>query len=267
MKLILTSTLFFVLAVFGGLQAQDDEQQIRSLLQEVSQLASNIKTPQDVQKLKSYYTPNYSAIRTDYLVDGSHSSTSTTMEGVGSRLSGVSTDIDQTLEYKIDQISYLKVLGNTAVVNYTAPFSLSNKGEVVFGGTQVITARLVKTDTGWKISSSTVAEVRDNIQKYVCNYELYSKDASTALLKVQYPTGTAFATEFADITIEDIGNKSFIVKINNRDQFRWDNGKLELPGREGAPTKMITAGTRTAVYSELIKYYFPQQCPDAKLKN
>ena len=267
MRLTLTSAFLLLLASVTTLRAQSDEQQIRDLLHEVSALVSNIRTPQDLQRLRNFYTPNYTAIRTDYLVDGSHSSTTVSMESIGDRLRGVSTDIDQRVEYKIDDINYIKVLGNTAVVNYVAPFSIINKGEVVFSGAQVITARLVRTDTGWKIASSTVAEVRDNIQKYVCNYQLYSKDASTALLKISYPTGMAFETEFADVSFEDIGSKNFIVKVNNHDQFRWDNGKLELPGRDGMPMKTVTAGTRTAVYSELIKHYFPQHCPDANLKN
>ena len=255
-------------AGFLTVEAQsDDEAKVRAVIEGFVRAVDNLQGLQNARALNNFFTPSYQGIRTDYLPDGSTNSQSIDLEAVGTRVGGFARDIDQNVDFKLDKINFLKILGGqTAVVNYNTTFSLSNKGKVVYSGASNVTSKLVKTDTGWKIASTHTAEVRENIQQYVCNYELYTKSEEEALIKVIYPAGTNFQTEFIDVTIENLQDKRFLVKTDRGDQFKWTNGKLELPNPATNMTTSLTAGNQIAVYNELVKHYFPQNCPDAQRK-
>jgi len=244
-----------------------DEAEVRAVIEGLVKAVDNVHGLQDAKALNSFFTPSYQGIRTDYLPDGSTKGQTIDLEAMDTRVGGFARDIDQDVDYKLDKINFLKILnGQTAVVNYNATFSLSNKGNLVYSGASNVTSKLVKTDTGWKIASSHTAEVRDNVQQYVCNYELYTKGEGEALIKVIYPAGTNFETEFIDVAIENLQDKRFLVKTDQGDQFKWTNGKLELPNPATNMTASLTANNEIAVYNELVKHYFPQHCNGAQRK-
>lgn len=270
MKIRHNFLLMMLLSAAGFLSAgaqSNDEAEVREVIEGLVKAVDNLHGLQDARALTSFFTPNYQGIRTDYLPDGSTRGQTVDLETMGTRVGGFARDIDQNVDYKLDQINFLKILsGQTAVVNYNATFSLSNKGKVVYSGASNVTSKLVKTDQGWKIASSHTAEVRENIQQYICNYELYTKSEGEALLKVVYPAGTNFQTEFIDVKIENLQDKRFLVKTDRGDQFKWTNGKLELPNPATNMTASLTAGNEIAVYNELVKHYFPQHCSEAQRK-
>jgi|GEM_PF-3011591 len=261
MKKLLLSIPFCLLLISGAAQegsSAEDEAQIRALINEIVDLVDGLSSPVEAKQLYAYYTPNYTAIRTDYLIDGTFKSSSIDEETFKMRVTPFSTDIDQRVEYKLDNIHYLKVLGKTAIANYTANFSTYNKSDKLVGGTQVITARLVKTDSGWKIQSTHVAEVRDDMQRALCNYEVFAKDKNNYLLQVYYPAGTFFQQDHLNIKFTETGTAAATI-TTDQNEFRWESQKLYLP-KENGGNQIINAGNRETVMAELVKYYYPNQC-------
>lgn len=268
MKKLLLFIPFCLLMLTGTAQessTKDDEAQIRTLINKVIDLVDGLSSPSQAKELLSYYTPNYTAIRTDYLVDGTYKSNTTSQENMSTRLNRFATNIDQRVEYKLDNIHYLKVLGKTAVANYSVNFSTYNKSEKLIGGTQIITARLVKTDSGWKTQSAHVTEVRDDIQRSVCNYEVFTKDKNNYLLQVHYPAGTFFMQDYLNIKFTETGSAAATV-TTDQGEFRWESNKLYLP-KEGGGNQVINAGNRETVMAELVKYYYPNQCATVQKAN
>ena len=254
----------FLCVAFIPLHAQDDEAQIRQLLHDLANSVNSAQTLQDAKNIRNFFTPAYTAIRTDFLPDGSTKSQNVTLDVMGTRISGFVSDVDQKVEYKLGNINFLKILGNTAVANYNADFSISNKGDLVYSGSSNTTSKLVKTDSGWKIASATTAEVRDNVQRYVCNYELFKKDNTSSLIKVTYPAGTNFQTEYINVDIQNIQDSRYIVKTDKGDQFDWVNGKIDLPNPETGMTQSLTAANEIGVYNQLVTHYYPHHCSGAE---
>lgn len=268
MKKLLLFIPFCLLMITGTAQessTMDDEAQIRTLINEVIDLVDGLSSPSQAKELLSYYTPNYNAIRTDYLVDGTYKSSATSQENMGLRLSRFATNTGQRVEYKLDKIHYLKVLGNTSVANYSVNYSTYNKSDKLVSGTQIITARLVKTDSGWKIQSAHIAEIRDDIQRSVCNYEVFTKDKNNYLLQVHYPAGAFFMQDYLNVKFTETGSAAATV-TTDQGEFRWESKKLYLP-KEGSGNRIINAGNRETVMAELVQYYYPNQCATVQKVN
>ena len=262
-RIVYAILLFLALPLFAI--SQSEEQAIENVVKEMAETVDNLKTNLDAQRYLGYFTPSYQAMRSDYLVDGSASHHTVTLETMKRRLQSFAMDINQSVDYKVDKINYVQVLGKTAIVNFTAKFSITDGGKLVFGGVQNVTQTMVNTDLGWKVSRSHITEVRDNMQKYTCKYELYSKGKDEALLQVHYPAGNTFQTEYIDVIVEETGSKNYQIQTSRGDQLSWQNGRLYLPDPNSNMTKTVAVTGITGVYSELVKYYHPDQCSDAEM--
>lgn len=246
-------------------QATSAEQEIRALINDYVQKVDGMKNVQDAKNITQLFTPGFKSIRTDFLVDGTYKGQSIDGEQVFERLNSFASNIDQDVDLRLENINFLKVLGNkTAVVNYTVNFTLFNKKEELVSGSQNITSTIVNTDNGWKIANSHISEVRENIKKSMCNYEVFAKDQNAALLKVNVPAGSTFNTEFLDVELEETGSNSFIVSTD-QGELMWENNKLTMPETGSNVMKNVTVSNRMALYGELVKHFFPEQCASVQL--
>ena len=246
--------------------AQNDEQAIRQLVETQTRKIMTMRTPLDVKEYMKAYTPSYTAMRSDYLVDGTVNHSNVSKELIENRLNSYALNTKTPLTITLDRFNFVNVMGNTGVANYTINFDVKDNGMTSLGGFQNITSTFVKTTDGWKISRSHITEVRTTMQQYTCKFQMFTETTSSYMAKVSYPTGSSFETDFIEVKLNDMGGNNYVLHTNKGDQFEWNNGMLQLPNPQTGVVRAEKATSQPAVFRELIKYYYPQHCPEAELQ-
>jgi len=256
--------LFLCAATLGS--TQGNEQEIRKIIQERANLINSMRNPLDVKKYMDILTPNYTATRSDYLVDGTVNHTMVTKESMQNRINSYALNSNNPLTYTLDKINFINVLGSTAVANYTGKFEIKSNGKVTLGGFQNVTTTFVNTNQGWKISRSQITEVRTTMTQYTCKFQMFTQNKESFMAKVSYPTGSSFETDFLEVDLDDMGGNNYMLNTNKADQFEGNNGTLKIPSLQTGVMRSAVATSPPAVFRELIKYYYPQNCPEASLE-
>ncbi len=262
------SYLFPILfiAIAGPSLAQEAEQEIRQIIQQRAKHINSMRNPLDVKEYMDIFTPTYTAMRSDYLVDGTVNHSTVTKESMQNRINSYALNEKNPLSYTLDKINFINVLGTTAVANYTGNFEVRSNGAVTLGGFQNVTSTFVKTNQGWKISRSHITEVRTTMQQYTCKFQMFTQNKESFMAKVSYPIGSSFETDFLEVDLDDMGGNNYMLNTSKGDQFAWENGTLKIPNAKTGVIRSAVATSPPAVFRELIKYYFPQNCPEAELE-
>ncbi len=263
-KKYVVSYIFLCLSLMSTSVAQDDETIITKAIKQMVEKVGSIETAEDVKKFLSYHTPNYTAIESGLLIDGSSGIKNVTLKDLEARMNRIVMNDKYQVVPKLEEINYIKILSNTAIVNTTISYSVNDGGEFLFSGSQNRTQTLVKTEEGWKIVREYIAEVRDNLQKYDCTYEVYEKDENSSILKVYYPAGDAFQSEYIDVEMEKLSSQNLLVSTDKGDQFQWDNETMIPTNARTDNGEKIKVTTLTGVYTELVRYYFSDRCVSAR---
>jgi ketosteroid isomerase-like protein len=151
------------------------QQEIVNLLKEFEYAVDHFTGSSDISKLISFYSDNYSMERMEYSIDGTGKRVKLGFDEFKQNIMRAAENEDEEITYEISDINYVQVVGFGAVANFNANFSINEDGEKLFSGTRNTTLQMKKTPGGWKIVHSYVTEVRDDIVKYLCTYNLFQK--------------------------------------------------------------------------------------------
>ena len=206
----------------------DDDQAIREVINKRHELINLAKSRPVISELLNLHTKEYVQVTSIYTPDGGVSRRESDLDGAKRILSHYSDAGDVQYVTNVENIAFSQVFDRSAVVIYRASYAMNdaNTGQEMYSGNQIITANLKKTPDGWKYNDIYTTELRLNISKYPCGYELYQKDANELLTNVKLPAGGAFKNEYIDIRFHETKPGFFIVQTDRGDEFSWENNVL-----------------------------------------
>ena len=263
--IILTALLMFVSTDNNAQSA--DEQAISEVINKRHDLINLAKSTPRISELLNLHTSDYVQINTVYTPDGEVSRRESDLSAVKRVLSHYSDAGDVQYETNVDNIAFSQIYERSAVAIYRASYSMNDvlSGNEMYSGTQIITANLKKTPDGWKFRDIYTTELRTNINKYPCGYELYQKDANELLVSVKVPAGSVFKNEYIDIRFNETKPGFFIVQTDRGDEFSWENNVLRSTMSNDDAEIAGRPNSKTGVCEGIIMYYHSDVCSDTRM--
>jgi len=253
---------------YSATAQSSDIQDVTHLVMHRAELMNLASSSPRSSELIDMYTDDFESTRMIYLPDGQVRKVTGDLARLKSIVSNYNDSQATRVVSKVDTIHYINVLGNTAIVIFSGNYSMieTETNTALYDGLVITTMYLRRSPNGWKIADQFTTEVRGNINKYPCAYELYQKDANEMLVSVKVPDGQAFAQQYVDINFSELSPGVTLVKTSQGDEFAWEGNNLRNL-REGAATTFTgRANSKPAVCEQMVMYYFGNTCSGVKLE-
>ena len=135
--------------------------------------------------------------------------------------------------------------------------------EELFGGREIVTAHMKKTGAGWQIRDLYATEIRNDIRKYICPYEVFQKNTNEMVITVKYPNGKYFENEYLNVNFKELSGGNVSVQTNKGQECIWEKPNFGIKeDDEGRYTPLGRPNSESQVIEAIIMYNHKGVCTD-----
>lgn len=261
-------TCLIVSLIFAPkIQAQNkDEEMVKKQLMNFTQAFSEFVKKKDKNIVLKYMTDDASATITYVDLNSGVKSKFVNYEAFKRRLDEF-INTGEVKSYSNISIHRIKINGNIAVANLSTNVSLSQEGQVLINGSQIVTFILKKINNIWKIYSYSLTETTDEKHKGDCFCTLFKKGTSAYASKLRVPAGSNYS-DFLDVfSFQKEGNNTVIIAGDKT--YKWVEGTNIYEQNEIGDTTTLLGKARTAEEAVIVilqKSIYKENCLDVVLK-
>jgi ketosteroid isomerase-like protein len=248
-----------------ALQAQNDEQMLRQMVNDIVKGLSEVQKTKDASKLLAFYASDVKFTNIEIGINGKAKSVDLNFDGVSTLLSDAISDEGQSLKISGLNISKVAIQDETGVVNFVYDYELSVGGTVTSKGAESAIYTFKKTGNGWRIQHAYQVAVEMVQNRGACRCELY-KGSSGYATKTIVPSGSEYITNLDNFTFKNTPSGKHITVGSKL--FLWEGGTVKSVGSDGKVIKELgkATGDEEAVKLILEKSIYETNCSQVSIK-
>lgn len=248
-------------------QAQGkEEEMVKKQIMNFTQAFSEFVKKKDKNIVLKYMTPDASATITYVDLNNGVKSKYVNYEAFQKRLDEF-INTGEIKSYSNISIHRIKVNGNIAVANLSTNVSLSQEGQVMINGSQIVTFILKKINNIWKIYSYSLTETTDERHKGDCVCTIFKQGTANFASKLRVPAGSNYSDYIEVFSFQKEGSNTVIL-VGDK-SYKWVEGTNVYEQNEVGENSSALGKARTpeeAVILILQKSMYKENCIDIVLK-
>ncbi len=251
--------------VVAPLWAQNDEQAVRQVINEVIKGLSEVQTTKDASKILQNFSKGIVFTSIEIGIHGKAKTSVLDYAGLAKLFSEVSNDEGQILKINGFNITKVAVQDATGVASFVYDYELSVGGNTISKGSESGIYMLEKTSEGWKINVVYQVSIESLQLKGTCRCELY-KGGTGYATKTLVPAGSEYVTNLDNFTFKNTPTGKIITAGNKT--YSWQNGIIAQLKNDGTVAKELgkAVGDEEAVRMILEKSIYEANCSQIIIK-
>ncbi len=169
---------------------------------------------------------------------------------------------DEALE--LGEIDFIQVTGDLGIASFQVDITYKEDDLVIYKAKETRIDRFRKEGGQWKYYSSNSDIIVTDINRSDCTYHLFSDGGSNVYLKVFYPSGQMFDSDFLEVQFKDLGRDDYEIRTNKGEPLLWQDGSLSSYENSKTTITPVKAKSRVEVAEALVLQYWKAQCANVK---